>query len=316
MKIYPLEGCSSTVKALLPRLEKNNIYVVDDINDSDIVIGYDLKQVASIKDKKKIYWVNEPRYSNISNDVIEIDGEKVHIMNCFTNNVFVDIFNYLWVTKGKRIDYIDSDTYRCRKSVNKDKICHIISSIHNYAPFIINNKDLNLYKIRDEVSIFGNQLGVVDIYGQNWPEGIGVLDIDSRVSRGWNDWESAKLKVSQSYLFSICIENTNVKNYVTEKFWHTIMSQNIPIYYIGDTNIYSWFDKSLIIGVDNFDSYQDLFNFISSMSEKEYLNRVNSLIEQANSYIADGKVINLNREKIIYNIYEKILLIQQQEYLL
>lgn len=312
MNIYLLEGCSTTLKALFPRLAKNNIHVVENINDSDVVVGYDFNQVAAIRNKKKLYWVNEPRYSSITKDKVRLDnGEIVHIMNCFTDNVFVDIFNYLWVTKGKKIDYIDSNTYVSRKE--KNKIAHIVSSVHNYNPFIINDKNIDLYKIRDDIAILGNRLGLVDIYGQNWPNDINVLNIETRSAKEWDDWETAKFKISQTYLFSICIENTNINNYVTEKFWHSIMSQTLPIYYIGSTNIYNWFDKDLIIGADNFENYQDLFHFISCMSEKEYLTRINALIEQANRYITGGNVINANREKIIYKVYEKLLLIKQQE---
>lgn len=314
MKIFLLDGCSTTIKNLLPILEKNSIYTVDNIDDADIVIGYNFQQVASIPNKAKIYWVNEPRYSNLSKDMVILDnGDRVHVMNCFTENVFIDIFNYLWVTKGLKIDYIDEHVYSNKININKNKIAHIISSMHNNDPFLIKDRDLNLYKIRDDLAIFGNKLGLVDIYGQNWPSEVPVLDIETRMNKDWGDWENAKLKLSQTYLFSICLENTNVRNYVTEKFWHAIMSQTLPIYYIGDTNIYDWFDRDLIIGVDNFNNYQDLFNFICSISQKEYLSKVNSLIEQANSYITGGMAINANREKIIYRLYEKTLFIKQQE---
>lgn len=306
MKLFALEHCSSVIKGLSKLFEDRGVYFVDEINLSDVVISSDLKKLEEIQHPHKLFWTNEPRWSNCTNEKINAKNETIYVMNCFTNDVFVDIFAYLWVAKYKKIPYLTSEDYENKVRINQNRIAHIIASLHNYSPYVVNGEDLNLYKVRDDIAILGNSLNLVDIYGQNWQDGVRTLSIESRMSKQWSDWEVAKLEISKTYKYSICLENTNSTNYVTEKFWHAIMSQTIPIYYNGYSNIDKYFDLDNLIIVDRFEEFNEIFEYIQSLDKSQYMDKMNSLIEQANEYIENPIYLQQNRVKLANNVCNKI----------
>jgi len=79
----------------------------------------------------------------------------------------------------------------------------------------------------------------------------------------------SKSTVLQRYCFSFCCENNfNMNDYVTEKIWDSLVSGCIPIYK-GPPNVYDYFNDDIFINISRFDSLDNLFSYVVSLSEEE-----------------------------------------------
>jgi hypothetical protein len=72
-----------------------------------------------------------------------------------------------------------------------------------------------------------------DLYGHGWPAGL-----DKRIKGP----VSSKSQALAAYTYSICIENSREKNYVTEKITDCFLTGTIPIY-LGCPNIQDVYDQ-------------------------------------------------------------------------
>jgi hypothetical protein len=88
------------------------------------------------------------------------------------------------------------------------------------------------------------------------------------------------------YFFSICIENSSIKDYWTEKLADPILAYSIPVYY-GCTNIDKYFDSNGIISLDikNKKSAVSIIDNILNNTSKIYDEKINSLIINRNSIL-------------------------------
>ena len=74
----------------------------------------------------------------------------------------------------------------------------------------------------------------------------------------------------KNYKFSICFENTtNIDGYITEKIFDCFTAGTVPIY-SGCPNIEKYIPSNCFIDMRNFSTIQDLYNYINSMSYREY----------------------------------------------
>jgi hypothetical protein len=75
----------------------------------------------------------------------------------------------------------------------------------------------------------------------------------------------------QQYRFSICYENVrDLPGYVTEKIWDSFFAGCVPIYW-GASNITSYIPEDCFIDRRKFTSHDELYRFMVSMSESEYI---------------------------------------------
>lgn len=100
--------------------------------------------------------------------------------------------------------------------------------------------------------------------------------------RGWNEREypsyggtiENKLGVLGQYRFCICYENMGATpgygGYITEKIMDCFLASCVPIY-LGAANIGDYIPTSIFIDPRNFSSYEELYTFLNSMEEKEYM---------------------------------------------
>lgn len=99
-----------------------------------------------------------------------------------------------------------------------------------------------------------------DLYGFGWPHSI-------RVYKGVID---DKLSCASAYKFSVAYENlTNVPGYVTEKIFDCFISGCVPIYW-GAPNITDYVPKSCFIDRRDFHSHEELYEYLSIMSEETH----------------------------------------------
>lgn len=77
------------------------------------------------------------------------------------------------------------------------------------------------------------------------------------------------------YMFSICIENSYVENYFTEKLIDCFMTGTVPIY-CGCTNVSDFFNKN---GIITFNTIQELDHILNCIDGNMY-NNMKSAIEE------------------------------------
>lgn len=113
-------------------------------------------------------------------------------------------------------------------------------------------------KINKEFSVFAGEDFVY--YGSGWgknPNYGGVI-VD-------------KLTTINRFKFTFCIENViNNEGYISEKIYDALLARSVPIY-LGETNIKNFISIPCFIDVNDYNSLNDLFIYMSTMNLKEYM---------------------------------------------
>lgn len=145
----------------------------------------------------------------------------------------------------------------------------------------------NLYKRENEILIPKKWFYTLDDYDYN-----GGHHTITKFSNKEIAWENS--------MFSVCIENSSVPNYYTEKLIDAFLTKTVPIYW-GCTNLETLgYDSNGYI-ICNDDT--DFIKTINSLSESDYLNRMESIehnFKLANYYYDFFG----NLRKIIVNIID------------
>jgi hypothetical protein len=68
------------------------------------------------------------------------------------------------------------------------------------------------------------------------------------------------------YKFSLCVENSNEKNYISEKFYDCILTNTIPIYF-GCKNIKDFWPENGYILIDDINDTNNVINVLRNISE-------------------------------------------------
>lgn len=121
----------------------------------------------------------------------------------------------------------------------------------------------------------------IDFYGR------GIKEIDS------------KAEALIPYMFTICIENTSIDNYWTEKFSDALLGKCIPIY-SGCRNIDDYFDNKGYLTFD-VEKYEELKSII-----KRILENPHELYKKYQGSMLDNRKRLMDKENIIPFIYNYI----------
>ncbi|OIQ75126.1 glycosyltransferase family 10 (fucosyltransferase) [mine drainage metagenome] len=117
-----------------------------------------------------------------------------------------------------------------------------------------------------------------DLYGFGWP---------TEVFPSYRGLVSDKLDTLSHYRFSICYENADgIPSYITEKITDCFRAGTIPVYG-GAPNINHWFPQDCYININQFETYNHLYDYMKSMPAEvhsAYLKRIKHLIESDNFY--------------------------------
>lgn len=144
-----------------------------------------------------------------------------------------------------------------------------------------------IYEKRTKIAEFLSDNNQIDIYGNFWEK--NNQNIKGEI---WS-----KHIALDNYYFSLCMENTIQKNYISEKFWDAILVNTIPIYlgcinindYIENSNFIYLNDKSLI-------EIKDLTNNLLTNYQEEYKNRYNNIVNLRYLFFTDSR----------FNLWEKV----------
>tara|TARA_Y100000310_G_scaffold167628_1_gene167586 strand:+ start:2335 stop:3144 length:810 start_codon:yes stop_codon:yes gene_type:complete len=108
-------------------------------------------------------------------------------------------------------------------------------------------------------------------------------------------------------MFHIAVENSQQKNYFTEKVIDCFASKTIPIYY-GCPNLGDWFNMD---GVITFDDVKDLKRILTNINEDSYHKRKDAIeenYEKAKQFHSENDVVPRLTKTILADIKENAIL--------
>lgn len=264
----------------------------------------------SKKDALMLYWTHEPFWDYRVTDVEYIFGKKIHFYNVYNQKVFHSIFScyfgvggILWRNRINEIILPDEQTLYEKFSRTKERnkpVCAYASCFSDFRLDI----PFSLMRVRNNVIKGFYDSGICDVYGKGWG-GEWKVNIVEESRNGFDgcSWGEIKVRnIQKNYVFSICIENSLVKNYVTEKFAQAIEGFTIPIYIFGN-GLEEYFNVSDAIQIyQDGSNIKEAINIAMNMRFEEYLRRLESLTNKYNSIISQVEYINLERNKPALNV--------------
>jgi len=155
-----------------------------------------------------------------------------------------------------------------------------------------------------------------DLYGVGWdrhrfagPKFIRAFNRIEFLTRWFSEYyPSYKGRVEnkhttyQKYRFAICYENArDIPGYVTEKIFDCFFSGCIPVYW-GADNISNYVPKECFIDKREFSSHEELYTYMKSMSNEDYVNRLISIQNFLNSPHAIRFSSESFAETVLYHV--------------
>ena len=277
----PMQNNSFMLKRVIKDFYDNqNVDIVDDNNYDILVCCNSITEEPRVSKEKIIGVVMEPSWShNWDRNLDKYCGTIfVHDNSLFNFDTSICnvierpslMFNEFYNT----FEYPIKDLIRDRFKKTK-KISCIISNGNG------GGSDEQLYRERTNLvhDIIKYKLPI-DIYGRGWtPDGDKIKGTLER-----------KIDALIDYEFSIGIENSSQKNYISEKFFDPLLVGAVPIYY-GCPNIEDVYNKNSFIHLDflNPDKCLQQIEGILSLNYNDYFDLIN---ESKLNYFNNHNLIN------------------------
>lgn len=217
---------------------------------------------STAKNKVFLVYTHEPRWDTNHGKFVTYKKRRIHIMNCYTGDVYATPFGYF------SNNYKQPPKFRDNK-LKKEKYHHkivIFASAHKALHGTV-REDLTKLRYNVPLEIKRKYSSAIDIFGAGWPPGTYI-----RNTRMASNSINEKMGLLKNYYFNICFENTNVKNYISEKLWQSVSGGCLPIYW-GNPWVYKIFPKNSFIDYRNFKNPIALLNFIKKMPWEEFIRR-------------------------------------------
>lgn len=251
--------------------------IANESQTADIVIvATDSKLYQpDIRHVKKMILCTEPTGSLLRKRTYKINGQPVLVSNPHINSVLTNnYFFYHCVRDHYRGDQllppVRFDDIRHKWERAKKVLC--LKTLHRF------NHPNSLDYLRNRLVVCGYVLGVTDVRGRGWPSHMMMPKPYTEVQGQY----ATKMEwLDRYYLYSLCLENSDLPYYATEKPWEALFSKVLPIYYGNDT-FYQTFPEDCVIDYQNFQDEYDLYQFILDMPVGEYLDRLNAGVEFIN----------------------------------
>lgn len=210
----------------------------ENLNHNDLIVVTDTMLDKCDEYTNKIGWLLE---SKEINSKIYKTGDYSKFKKVFTHDRQLLESNNLFVFVPSSGCWVETND---QKIYDKTKLIDIIASSKNYT---------SGHKLRHQII---KNLKGVDVYG-----------------RGYNAINN-KIEGLKDYAFQIVIENSKYDYYFTEKIIDCFRTGVVPIYW-GCPSIGDIFDSN---GILSFDTYQELYNILQTIS----LDKYNSMKESIN----------------------------------
>ena len=212
-------------------------------------------------------------------------------------------------------DYSYNHDFKNRKFVtmitNPTNIEQIIKML-NYYNFTIYYNEKNLKDHPKE--IYGERVDAAryflnkcpeefDLYGVNWKKEF------NKVYKGYLD-KKEKCKILSKYKFIISYDSMIKQNgYISEKIFDAFRAKTVPIYW-GADNIEEYIPKECYIDKRKFASYDDLYNYLRSITEEEYNTRINAI----EKFLQSDKYKKNFSSEASANVIKKALLSERKKF--
>lgn len=246
---------------LTPNINNQIKFVCDDSYDVIVYNNY-INEPAKLGSKSYIFF-HEPSWSgnhqkNFTDasygqydlTVFGYDRKNYNISNC----KFIECpSKLLYGGRGPWTEGHDFWTYNnlIKSELQKTKIISsVVSSLGSDGNFGPNGC---LYKERSElIAKLINDINYIDFFG--WGKN------ETNLKGGIAEKKDGLV----DYMFSLCIENSNEKNYITEKFFDCILTNTIPIYY-GCSNIKELIPENCYILLENILDYDKILDTLENV---------------------------------------------------
>jgi hypothetical protein len=110
-----------------------------------------------------------------------------------------------------------------------------------------------------------------------------------------------KNKVMREYKFAMAYENASFPGYVTEKIFDAFFAGCVPIY-LGAPDVTDYIPAETFIDRRNFRTYDELYRFMMSIPEKDYLGYVRAIEE----FVNGGKIKLFGPENLAQMVLKHI----------
>lgn len=259
----------------------------------------------SSKDASIVWWTREPFWDLHKELDTYFFGRRTYFLNAYTGLVYQSVFSQYFgvggIACGKRhyeLALPERDFLKSRFDKGREKerlVCAYASCFHDRRLDMADS----LVEMRNAVVKRFWERGICDVYGKNW-NGRWDLDVTEETRAGLGEKSWGEIKVEQSrekYSFSLCVENSLIKNYVTEKISHAIESYLIPIYVFGN-GLEDWVPTEYCFSLDPHGlNCEHIERAIQNMEFDEYYERVLGLTLAYNNVIGDRRRIDEERIK-------------------
>lgn len=247
------------------------INIVKNYKNADIIIGFSENLIKKFISRH--YTLRNKKYvlfSNSIKDNITFKDKDIYVYN--TKNVFyTNIFHNFINNKIELLDEVNDDFNRK------------ILMLGDYQE--TDNKD-DLESIQSSIALYGYKINMVSIYGKNWPKGI-VKD------------KKTALQAMKEHNFCLSFEKKYEKYNVSSLFWQSIQNYSLPMYY-GSDYLYEIFPKNSFIDINDYKSHKELYVFIKSIPEYEFISRINKCIDVVNQYVDSDSYKSRNNTRVEY----------------
>jgi hypothetical protein len=287
--VGPQEGCSQKYNELyvIGKNKDVNFLSLDLIDDFSMVDCFLFSDFPRVKNKlvKKAFNSNKPMFLILEECEAMYPanwklGNHRFFEKLFTwNDDFVDNKKYFKFN----VHYIASTNINKDLSM-KEKLCTIIASNKS------SSHSLELYsKRREAIRWFEkNHPEDFDLYGRDWDiypfssdrKWVGRLNskklrfLRKLLKQRYPSWRGEverKRPIIEKYKFYLAYENArDIPGYILEKIFDVFFSSTVPVY-LGANNVTDHIPEECFIDKRNFDNYEDLYDYMKGMSDREYL---------------------------------------------
>ena len=234
---------------------KDIMFVHDDSYDVMVIFGYITEM--STNNRPMYLFPQEPRWSgghqryfnNVEN--LTVYGFEKTIYQ--PNNIVIETVAHMFY--GGIGDDSNTWTYDNIKNYDFTKTKGISSFVSNRGLDHVEFSPDCLYPDRLElVKQLTNNLGCVDFYG-GWENKITNQTLNA----------PKKFEKLKDYKFSLAVENSHEKYYISEKFYDCILTNTIPIYY-GCINIKDYWPENGYILLNDIKDYKSVISKINEIN--------------------------------------------------
>jgi len=273
----PWDSSENITKRLLKQFSNPSIdlsdveFVYDDSYDVIIFLNY--VNLPINENSRAFVFPHEPswagshqkNFSNVNATVFGFDKDL------YTGNCIESIAHTFYGGRGPWVDSLEFWNYNNLVDKIFEKEENISSSITTL------NYDYGntcLYPQRFKIHNLINELPFIDNFASN---------------------NKPRLDSLEKYKFNISVENEHQKNWITEKFYDSVLTDTIPIYF-GCKNIKEIFPEDgyiLINDINNLDEIRELFIQINENSDEIYKQKINGLRQIKKRYFDEFNLLKI-----------------------